>query len=283
MGGARITITWVAIFSSAIVATVLLAHNHKNLNAFQRMLGLGWLTAKQATNAEKALLRAPLINGNKWLPKNVFNQPKDQQVAVFDPKLRYVPRDEEHQLPENLFTPWDAQRATVDQTLHFEMGRFCKLIANALPGTTPVWKQNPIFSSETECSADLPRNQQYDGNIHSSLFVQIRADEGHAVSMVRLKLVSVPDDGQSDYRQEFAAVVRSIFNEMQWQDLNDLLSKIDKLEPFAEQRFGLDIRLSKEYTAYDAYNFTIKAAPPKVEAKSQPFLRKASGKSWGPQ
>lgn len=214
-------------FAIIIAAVVLLANDRKNLNVLLHKIGLDDLAAVHSGTVGKS---------TRLLPTK--HAPPAWRAGFLKPLTTSEPEG-------------------FDRAGSFETAPLCEIINSALSEKLLLWKQNPVFNSESECSVMLPQEPAEDGEIHNSLFIQVRGHSDRIVSQVRMKLVIAPEDKEEDYSAQFDKAASAIFTKMHWMDLSDLLDDIKELKPFDAERHGLKIQLSKELLLDNAYNFSI--------------------------
>jgi hypothetical protein len=135
---------------------------------------------------------------------------------------------------------------------------FCATLEKALPMLKLSWRESPLVSGATECSGVANATTEFDGEPHNSLFVQVRRDATGATSVVRLKLVLLPEKDERHFRDEFEHAASEIIGVL-FSDGAGVMKNIGQLTPFEEKRRGIDIKLFEEQLFQGAYNLIIES------------------------
>ena len=140
---------------------------------------------------------------------------------------------------------------------HSESADFCSVINDFLGKQALSWTPSPLDPQTPECWTELPNTKSDDESAHNSLFILVRGTSDKKVSDIRIKLVTLPNEKTPDYRQMFGNISTAIFDAVGWMDLADRRDDIENLRPFRDQRFGIEISLTKEVMTEGSYNLMI--------------------------
>lgn len=135
---------------------------------------------------------------------------------------------------------------------------FCQSLSQVLPELKLAWKDSTFISDATECAGVLNATPDFDGEPHNSLFVQVRRNATGATSVVRLKLVLLPDIDEPHFRSAFEHAATAVMDAL-FPDDSDLLHKLTALTPFDERRQGIDVKLFEEQLFKGSYNLLIES------------------------
>lgn len=116
-----------------------------------------------------------------------------------------------------------------------------------------------FFSDTSDCSAELKTTSLEDETIHNSLFIQIRRNIFGASTMVRLKLVYLPERMEQTFKAEFERAAGLVLQQLFQQEMTELTSNISALKPFGSDQQGITVKLIEERTLAGAFNLIIEA------------------------
>ncbi len=151
---------------------------------------------------------------------------------------------------------------------------FCALLQPALPEMRLSWEANLFFSDTSDCSGEMSVSPTTDDSAHNSLFVQIRRNIFGASTMVRLKLVYLPERTERSFKEDFERAADSALGHILQGEAADVMSNIRKLQSFSLQVRDIDIKLFEEKLMPGAFNLTIEARCGKFRcATTSPFYK----------
>jgi len=216
----------VGLVFAGILATVLLANNHRNLDLLLTYLGYPDLLphaepeAKQVKITQTRSLRLP--PARMVLPVYAFNDLKTPEQH-FIRLIQSDPRSLCEQLRDGGFgeLDWTISRANKDN-----------------------W--------ECSSSVELPASSAPE---QSSLFIAIKGDEENRVTSFRVKL-NIETAADTANVTELAGQAANIFlRQVRWGNPEEIIGKIHALEPFDIRNFGSRIQFKKEFGETPRYNF----------------------------
>ncbi|OAP39095.1 hypothetical protein AU381_08305 [Sinorhizobium glycinis] len=221
--GAAFFLSAVALIFTAILATVLLANEHRNLKQLLTALGL-----------QDVLSRAAPMPA----PASVHVRPKRAEP----PKAL---------LPARTFEDLDAPEQQFVRQIRSDPRALCEGLREA--GFRELeWKS--AESSRWECSSLVPFARP-GVEKSSSIFIFVKGSEEDEITSFRVKLnIEHPEDTQAV--TSAAATAASVFlREVHWADSESVTLKIQALGEFDLKRFGSRIQFKRESGNTPRYNF----------------------------
>lgn len=223
----------VVLIFTAILATVLLANEHRNLKQLLAALGLPE-SAPKPEESPRPPPRAP--------------PPREPQPL-------------EVMLPERIFADLDAPGQQFHRQIRSDPRTLCDGLREA--GFSDL-EWTAAESSRWECSSLVPFPRPGEEK-SSSIFIFVKGSGEDEITSFRVKLnIEHPQDAQAV--TSAAARAASVFlTHVRWADRESIALKIQALDEFDLKRFGSRIRFSQESGATPRYNFLANRA-----ARTQP-------------
>ncbi len=208
----------VVLIFTAILATVLLANEHRNLKQLLAALGL---------------------------PESA---PKPEEPPRLPPR---EPPPQEVMLPERIFADLDAPEQQFLRQIRSNPRALCDGLREA--GFRDL-EWTAAESGRWECSS-LVAFPQPGVEKSSSIFIFVKGREEDEITSFRVKLnIERPEDAQAV--TSAAARAASVFlTHVRWADRESIALKIQALDEFDLKRFGSRIQFSQESGATPRYNF----------------------------
>jgi hypothetical protein len=225
---------WISmiIIGSAILATVLLANDKRNLRTLTQYYHISWF--------------------DNWLHPDV--PAAEKAVVALKTKPRLAPVQTQIRLPEHAFdmTPTKMQTSFV-RTWNITGESLCAKLADAgLP--VGKWKQSGFDTGTFECSYETHDGKGFD---EASFFVIVRGTATGELSNVRLKVILPDTDAGRAFRDKFVSAVTMLVNESQWSDFQAALDSIGRLENVSLAAFGAKLAFSHEFEDARRFNFVL--------------------------
>jgi len=210
----------VALIFTAILATVLLANEQRNLRQLLTALGL-----------ETSAVR-----------------PKRPPVPSRGPQGR--PKPQTVVLPERIFADLNAPEQQFLRQLRSDPRTLCEALREA--GFRDL-EWTSAESGRWECSSLVPFARPGDEK-SSSIFIFVKGSDEDEINSFRVKLnIEHPDDTQ--VVTSAAAIAASVFlNHVRWADRESVALKIQGLDEFDLRRFGSRIQFKRESGETPRYN-----------------------------
>jgi hypothetical protein len=211
----------VALVFTAILATVLLANNQRNLKQFLTTIGFAQPPAELEKPPEPV----------RAVPK----KPRPPQVA----------------LPTRTFEDLDAPDQQFLRQIRGDPRALCDALREA--GFRDLeWKS--AESGRWECSSLIPFVRPGEEK-SSSIFIFVKGSDEDEITSFRVKLnIERPDDTQAV--SSAAARAASVFlTHVRWADRESIALKIQALSEFDLRRFGSRIQFKRESGDTPRYNF----------------------------
>ncbi|SSC65426.1 DUF6030 family protein [Ciceribacter selenitireducens] len=215
-------------FALAIVATLLLANDRRNLRALLDHYDLHWSLAE--TPRQPAGTRA--LRGRRLtavpiaIPARFFAEPENAALGTF---VREV-RASGHELCAAF------KAAGVDNQ---------------------GWKQSQFDRKTFECLSETVLPAKEDGAQNASFFFIAKGTPEGEVGSIRMKLVAPETaDGESVHRLLVKAL-EQLIEQARWLDLAPAIASAEALTEFTAVRFGLSFRFTQEFSAARSYNLII--------------------------
>lgn len=223
---------WIStiIIGSAILATVLLANDKKNLRILARHYHIDWFDGWLLTSLPVA----------------------ERPVVAIKAKPKLAPVKAEIRLPEHMF---DAEHATMQASFvrswKISGEDFCsKLVEAGLP--VGKWKQSGFDKGTFECSYEKQDGKGFDA---ASFFVIVRGTADGELSNVRLKVILPDTEAGHAFRDKFVEAVTLLVKQSQWPDFEAALDPVGRLENVTLAAFGAKLSFSHEFEDARRFNF----------------------------
>lgn len=223
---------WIAtiVIASAILATVLLANDKKNLRAVARHYHITWFDGWLLTSVPLA----------------------ERPVVAVKAKPKLAPVKTEIRLPEHMFEvePAATEPSFVRSWKISGEDLCSKLVEAGLP--VGKWKQSGFDTGTYECSYE---KQEGKGADAASFFVIVRGTAEGELSNVRLKVILPDTDAGRTFREKFVEAVTMLVKQSQWPDFEAALDPVGRLENVTLAAFGAKLTFSHEFE--DARRFNL--------------------------
>ncbi|TCR81550.1 DUF6030 family protein [Rhizobium sp. BK376] len=225
---------WIStiIIGTAILATVLLANDKRNLRTLTQYYHITWF--------------------DSWLHQDVPVAAKPVVAVRTKPRLAQV--QAQIPLPEHAF---DKAPSTMPvsfiRTWKISGEDLCAKLADAgLP--VSKWKQSGFDTGTFECSYEAQNGK---GDNEASFFIIVRGTETGELANVRLKVILPDTDGGRAFRDKFVNTVTTLVTESQWPDFQAALEPIGRLENVTLAAFGAKLTFSHEFEDARRFNFVL--------------------------
>ncbi|MBV2183679.1 MAG: hypothetical protein KUL88_03940 [Rhizobium sp.] len=215
-------------FALAIVATLLLANDRRNLRALIDRYDLDWLlkTPSDQPNGTKALRGRRLSPVPVAIPACFFAGPETAALGAFVREVRAS----------------GAELCAAFKAAGIDNGG---------------WQPSQFDSRIYEClSETLPPAAQEGERSAPFFFIAKGTPEGE-VGSIRMKLVSPEtEDGETVHRLLVRAL-EQLIEQARWLDLAPAIASAEALEGYTAVRFGISFRFTHEFTALRSYNLIV--------------------------
>jgi hypothetical protein len=217
----------VGLVFAGILATVLLANNHRNLDLLLTYLGY------------PDLLREP--------------EPAKQVKITQSRSIRMPPA--RMVLPVYAFADFESPQQNFVRLIQSDPRTLCEQLKSGGFGDLD-WTVSSESRDNWECSSfvELPA-QKTAVDVQSSVFISIKGAGENLVTSFRVKLnIEAPaDTGRvADLAGEAAGI---FLRQVRWGNIDEIIAKIDALEAFDIRDFGSRIQFKKEFGETPRYNF----------------------------
>jgi hypothetical protein len=217
----------IAVIAVAIVATVLLANDKRNLKALAHRYGVTWFD------------EVPKAPG---------------PIAAAEPKR---PQPRNVKVPKHAFDAViPATAATFTRYWRISGDELCAHLTQAGLDVGP-WTQSGFDAGTYECSHMLEGKPAGQPDDAASLFVIARGTPSGEVSGLRMKLIAPDTDEGRAMREKFSAVVDTLVKETQWSDFRESLDAVGRLENATQAAFGAKLTFSHEFADPRRFNFIL--------------------------
>ena len=215
-------------FALAIIATLLLANDRRNLRALLDHYDLHWLLAE--TPRQPAGTRA--LRGRRLaavpisIPARFFAAPEDTALGTFVREVR---------------------------ASGFELCAAFKAAGVDNQG----WQQSQFDRKTFECLSETVLPAKEEGAQNASFFFIAKGTPEGEVGSIRMKLVAPEtEDGETVHRLLVKAL-EQLIEQARWLDLAPAIANAEALTEFTAVRFGLSFRFTQEFSAARSYNLII--------------------------
>jgi len=215
-------------FALAIIATLLLANDRRNLRALLDHYDLHWLLAE--TPRQPAGTRA--LRGRRLaavpisIPARFFAAPEDTALGTFVREVR---------------------------ASGFELCAAFKAAGVDNQG----WQHSQFDRKTFECLSETVLPAKEEGAQNASFFFIAKGTPEGEVGSIRMKLVAPETaDGETVHRLLVRAL-EQLIEQARWLDLAPAIANAEALTEFTAVRFGLSFRFTPEFTAARSYNLII--------------------------
>ncbi len=138
------------------------------------------------------------------------------------------------------------------------------------------WRKSPFDAKLYECSVEQFFPNKENPDEPASFFLMIKATPSGAFTQARMKITFTTLEGRQQSVAMALKAARIFGQATGWRDLIKESGRIERLEPFASSRFGVNIKFSSEFGGPGRYNLAINMATPADKAsKVNQFKRTA--------
>lgn len=215
-------------FALAIIATLLLANDRRNLRALLDHYDLHWLlveTPRQPAGT-RALRGRRLAAVPISIPARFFAAPEDTALGTFVREVR---------------------------ASGFELCAAFKAAGVDNQG----WQHSQFDRKTFECLSETVLPAKEDGAQNASFFFIAKGTPEGEVGSIRMKLVAPEtEDGETVHRLLVKAL-EQLIEQARWLDLAPAIANAEALTEFTAVRFGLSFRFTQEFSAARSYNLII--------------------------
>jgi hypothetical protein len=218
----------VGLVFAGILATVLLANSHRNLDLLLIYLGYPNLIIK----ADAARQQVKIT----------------QSRSIRLPPARMV-------LPVYAFTDLRTPEQRFIRLFQSDPKTLCEQLRDGGFGQLD-WTISLARKDDWECSSSIDLPPRSTGKPEqSSLFIVIKGDGENRVTSFRVKL-NIENTADTAKVAELAGDAANIFlRQVRWGNPEEIIGKIHALEPFDIRNFGSRIQFKKEFGDTPRYNF----------------------------
>lgn len=221
-------LTAVGLVFAGILATVLLANGHRNLDFLLAYLGYPDLLAK--------------------------SEPPPKQITITQSRsLRLPPA--RMVLPVYAFADFRAPQQNFIRLIQSDPKTLCEQLKSGGFGDLD-WTVSSATRDNWECSSsvDLPPRDAKEA-AQSSIFIFIKGDGENRVTSFRVKL-NIENDADAIRVADLAGSAANIFlRQVRWGNPGEIIGKIHALEAFDIRNFGSRIQFKREFGETPRYNF----------------------------
>ncbi|MCD2182374.1 DUF6030 family protein [Rhizobium sp. GN54] len=212
---------------SAIVATVLLANDYRNLNRVLHRFGYPPVQSLQAAREP----RSHEIRGNR-IPRPHVEIPERlvSRIVPMETKFTRPVRREPQQLCEAM------------ETVGFASAGWQEGLAGG------GWECTSFREFPTEGDGDGPK---------TSAYLSIRGNDEERFSSFRIKLNLENDQSRTAMTDAAIAAIDIFLEKLRWSDVPEVFEGIRALKEFNIVVFGNRFQLKKEFSETPRYNFTV--------------------------
>ena len=218
----------VGLVFAGILATVVLANNHRNLDLLLIYLGYPDLLRKPEQAAKQVKIR--------------------QSRGIRMPLARMV-------LPVYAFADFKAPQQNFIRLIQSDPRTLCEQLKSGGFGDLD-WTVSSESRDNWECSSfvELPAQKTAE-DVQSSVFISIKGAAENLVTSFRVKL-NIEAAADTAKVADLAGDAASIFlRQVRWGNIDEIIAKIHALEAFDIRDFGSRIQFKKEFGETPRYNF----------------------------
>lgn len=215
-------------FALAIVATLLLANDRRNLRILMDRYELDWLleTAKDEPRGTRALRGRRLVPVAVSIPSRFFADPENTSLGAFVREVRA------------------------------SGGELCAAFM-AAGVDNGGWQPSQFDNKTYECLSETLLPAKEEGGRNASFFFIAKGTPEGEVGSIRMKLVAPEtEDGETVHRLLVKAL-EQLIEQARWLDLAPAIASAEALSDFTAVRFGVSFRFTHEFTAPRSYNLIV--------------------------
>ncbi|HTO33026.1 MAG TPA: DUF6030 family protein [Pararhizobium sp.] len=215
----------VGLVFAAILATVLLARDQRNLDRLLASLGYSIVPAKSRPPADEVKIT--------------------RSRGVRLPPAHFV-------FPTHLFADLKAPEQNFIRRIRSDPEKLCERLADGGFGELD-WTVSRADREKWECSSFIDIGEEPD--TQSSVFIFIKGDEEDRVTSFRVKL-NIENTADTIKVVDLAGKAANIFlQQVRWENSSDIIGKIHALKAFDISSFGSRIQFKREFGDTPRYNF----------------------------
>lgn len=218
----------VGLVFAGILATVLLANNHRNLDLLVTYLGYPDLILKPAPQPKQVTIK--------------------HSRGIRLPPARMV-------LPVYAFADLKTPEQRFIRLIQSDPRSLCEQLRDGGFGELQ-WTSSLANSENWECSSsiDLPPPDAAQA-VHSSLFILIKGDRENRVTSFRIKLNIENAADTAEVAKRGGEAANIFLHQVRWGNPEEIIAKIQALEDFDIRNFGSRIQFKREFGDTPRYNF----------------------------
>lgn len=231
--------------AGAIVATVLLANDHRNLRVVLRELGID--------------MRTMVIPKPGVMEK--FKGKRIQGSEVMLPGQMFVP-------------PVTGLDGTFLRTLQNKDGEgLCVALRNEGFDMTP-WEKGAFASLVLECSFEMSIPNPDKPDDPSTFFLMIKGNAAGDLLSARAKVVITNISDQANLAKRAADALKVFAVHTHWLDLADDLAMVASLQSFTKSSHGMTAKFQSEFSGPGRFNLILSASAPltKPQRRTKDFF-----------
>jgi len=238
--GALIFLLVFLAVAGAIVATVLLANDRRNLRLVMREIGI-------VPEKQTMLIPKPGV-------METFKGKRIEGVAV--------------RIPAQLFLP---PLVNLDgaflRTLEKKDGEGLCVALRKEGFDMSAWEGGLFTPTVLECSFEMSVPNPEKPDDPSTFFMMIKGNAAGDLLSARAKIVITSLDAQAELAKRSADVLKAFALHTRWLDLADGLAKVASLQTFVISGHGITARFQSEFSGPGRYNLILSASSPLTKAQ----------------
>jgi hypothetical protein len=240
--GALIFLLVFLAVAGAIVATVLLANDRRNLKLLMREIGI-------VPEAQTMVIPKPGV-------METFKGNRIEGVAV--------------RLPGGIFLPPVAHLDSAFlRTLEKKDGEGLCVALRKQGFDMSAWEGGLYTPSVLECSLEMAIPNPANPGDASTFFMMIKGNAAGDLLSARAKIVIASVDAQAELAKRSADALKAFALHTHWLDLAEDLAKVASLQTFVLSRHGITARFQSEFSGPGRFNLILSASAPLTKAQSR--------------
>ena len=248
--GALIFLLVFLAVAGAIVATVLLANDRRNLRLVMRKIGLEPETQTMLIPKPGAM--------------EAFKGKRIQGVAVLLPRQMLLP-------------PVANSDSAFLRTLEKKDGEGLCVALREEGFDMTAWQGGAFTPSVLECSYEMSVANPEKPDDPSTFFMMIKGNTAGDLLSARAKIVIASVSAQAELAKRAADALKTFALHTRWLDMADELAKVASLQTFIASSHGITARFQKEFSGPGRFNLILSASSPltKAQRRTQDYFTRS--------
>jgi hypothetical protein len=238
--GALIFLLVFLAVAGAILATVLLANDRRNLKLVMRQIGI-------VPETQTMVIPKPGVMES-------FKGNRIEGVAVRIPAMVFLP-------------PVANLDSAFLRTLENKDGEGLCVALRKQGFDMSVWEGGLYTPSVLECSFEMSIPNPAKPDDASTFFMMIKGNAAGDLLSARAKIVIASVDAQAELAKRSADALKAFALHTHWLDLADELAKVASLQTFVLSRHGITARFQSEFSGPGRFNLILSASAPLTKAQ----------------